>query len=246
MEHFQWTCPYCHRDQMALENNQHHGFTKFHIGKSVDGDIGITHSAVRCMNPSCNEVTLAVQYVKAAYKGNWVAAGDLRTWRLLPESASVVQPDYIPLPLREDYYEACLIRDKSPKAAATLARRCLQGMIRDFCGIAKGRLIDEIKELAKRVDDGNGPKGVEPETLAAIDAVRDIGNIGAHMERDINLIVDVDPGEAQALIDLIEMLFQEWYVSRHKREQRLASVLAIAAEKKAALEAAKLEKSEGV
>ena len=29
----------------------------------------------------------------------------------------------------------------------------------------------------------------------AIDAVRSIGNIGAHMEKDINLIVDVDPEE---------------------------------------------------
>ena len=108
-------------------------------------------------------------------------------------------------------------------------------MIRDFCGIAKSRLIDEIKELNKRLDDGSAPRGVEPETVEAIDAVRDIGNIGAHMEKDINLIVDVDPGEAQALIELIEMLFDEWYVARHKREQRLAAVKKIAAEKKAAI-----------
>jgi hypothetical protein len=33
-----------------------------------------------------------------------------------------------------------------------------------------------------------------PENVhAAIHAVRTIGNIGAHMEKDINLIVDVDP-----------------------------------------------------
>jgi hypothetical protein len=115
-------------------------------------------------------------------------------------------------------------------------------MIRDFCGISKSRLIDEIKELEKRLQGGNAPKGVEPETLEAIDAVRNIGNIGAHMERDIDLIVDVDPGEAQALIELIEMLFQDWYVARQKREQRLASVKLIAAEKRAAVEAAKVQK----
>ncbi|MCF6370058.1 DUF4145 domain-containing protein [Rhizobium halophilum] len=150
--------------------------------------------------------------------------------------SSKVQPEYIPAPLREDYQEACLIRDHSPKAAATLARRCLQGMIRDFCGISRSRLIDEIRELKKQLDEGRGPKGVEAETIDAIDAVRDIGNIGAHMEKDINLIVEVDPGEAQALIELIEMLFDEWYVARDKREKRLASVRAIAAEKKAAIE----------
>jgi hypothetical protein len=52
------------------------------------------------------------------------------------------------------------------------------------------------------------------------------------MEKDINLIVDVDPGEAQALIELIELLFAEWYVARHSRTERLNKVKQIAAEKK--------------
>jgi hypothetical protein len=53
------------------------------------------------------------------------------------------------------------------------------------------------------------------------------------MEKDINLIIEVDPGEAEALTDLIEMLFAEWYVARHERQQKLAQIEAIAAEKKA-------------
>jgi hypothetical protein len=146
----------------------------------------------------------------------------------------VPQPDYIPQPLRDDYYEACRIRDLSPKASATLARRCLQGMIRDFCGIAKTRLVDEINDLRKRVTDGTAPPGVQGETTDAIDAVRKIGNIGAHREKDISLIVDVDPNEAQALRGLIEMLFEDWYVARHNRQERLKQVQAIAAAKDAA------------
>jgi hypothetical protein len=114
-------------------------------------------------------------------------------------------------------------------------------MIRDFCGISKSRLIDEIKELKQLVEGGGGPKGVELETIEAIDAVRDIGNIGAHMERDINVIVEVDAGEAQALIELIEMLFQDWYVARHKRAQRLANVKLIADQKKEEIAAAKVK-----
>ncbi|MCP1830281.1 hypothetical protein ACVIHH_005106 [Bradyrhizobium sp. USDA 4518] len=35
--------------------------------------------------------------------------------------------------------------------------------------------------------------------MDAIDAVRIVGNIGAHMEKDVNLIVDIEPGEAQML-----------------------------------------------
>jgi hypothetical protein len=131
----------------------------------------------------------------------------LQSWRLIPESSAVPQPDYIPEPLRADYYEACRIRDLSPKASATLARRCLQGMIRDFCGIAKGTLDAEIKALKDAVDADKAPRGVTHESVDAVDHVRRIGNIGAHMEKDINLIIDIDPDEAQILIGLIETLF---------------------------------------
>lgn len=151
-----------------------------------------------------------------------------KSWTLMPPSTAKPQPDCVPEPLRTDYAEACAIRDLSPKASATIIRRCLQGMIRDFCGIRKDRLIDEIKELRERVDAGNAPRGVHHDSVDAIDHVRGIGNIGAHMEKDIN---DVDPDDAQRLIELTEMLFEEWYEARDRREQRLKKIGAIAAEK---------------
>jgi hypothetical protein len=45
------------------------------------------------------------------------------------------------------------------------------------------------------VDAGSAPAGVQVDTMDAIDHVREIGNIGARMESDINVIVDVDPEE---------------------------------------------------
>lgn len=104
-------------------------------------------------------------------------------------------------------------------------------MIRDFCGIAKPTLLKEIEALNKVVEAGTAPPGVTTETVEAIDHVRSIGNIGAHMEKDIDVIVPVEPGEAQALIELIELLFEEWYVARHSRQEKLARVRLIAAEK---------------
>jgi hypothetical protein len=134
-----------------------------------------------------------------------------------------VLPGYIPAPILADYKEACLIADLSPKASATLSRRCLQGMIRDFWGVSKARLIDEIEAIKDKVDN-----------LAwqAIEGVRKIGNIGAHMERDINVIVDIDPNEAQLLIGLIETLVDDWYVVRYERQQRLTKIVAAADAKK--------------
>ncbi len=91
--------------------------------------------------------------------------------------------------------------------------------------MTKNRLIDEINELKGKVD--------QP-TWEAIDAVRSIGNIGAHMEKDINLIVDVEPEEAELLIGLIEILLKDWYMARHERQQHLQSIVAVAQAKKQA------------
>ena len=107
-------------------------------------------------------------------------------------------------------------------------------MIRDFAGISKATLDQEIRELRIRVDDGRAPKGVTSESVDAIDHVRTIGNIGAHMEKDVNLVVEIEPGEAQALIELVEMLFDEWYVERQARMVRLANIASMSAEKKIA------------
>lgn len=126
---------------------------------------------------------------------------------IYPRSNCKQFPEYVPAPIREDYQEAYEILDASPKASATLARRCLQGMIRDFWGISKNRLIDEIEALQEVVP---------PYQWKAIDAVRKVGNIGAHMEKDTSIIVDIDPEEAKLLLDLVEYLIYEWYISKHE------------------------------
>jgi hypothetical protein len=134
----------------------------------------------------------------------------------------LISPEFVPAPIREDYEEACLIRDLSPKSAATLARRSLQGILRDFYKAKPGRLLDEIKALADSMD---------PELLEAIHGVRKVGNIGAHLEADINVIVDVDPDEAKLLIELVETMIEETYVRREQRRIRLQHVKILADEK---------------
>ena len=199
---------------------------------SALGDIVLHVQWITCVNAKCRRLSLSVQLMKVQRNSPEAAdrysSSPLQSWNLLPESTAKPQPDYIPEPIRQDYEEACKIRILSPKASATLARRCLQGMIRDFCKISKAKLIDEIEELTKLVEAGNAPKGVLPEAVEAIDAVRELGNIGAHMEKDINIIVDIDPDEAGKLIGLIEVLFEDWYVARHDRGKRLKEVLEIA------------------
>ncbi|MCG7493357.1 DUF4145 domain-containing protein [Thalassobius sp. Cn5-15] len=222
-----WTCPYCDKAQTVTVANHFKGQMLLDIGVSASGPIHLQSEAISCANEDCRRATVLVRLIN--YKG-----GRGKTFlarQLMPESAARPQPDCIPAALREDYAEACLVRDLSPKASATLARRCLQGMIRDFCGISKPTLFKEIAALKQQVDEGNAPRGVSIESVEAIDYIRQIGNIGAHMEKDINIIVDVDSDEAQVLIELIETLFDEWYVARARREERFAKVKQIADEK---------------
>lgn len=221
-----WTCPFCNRPVTLVDSSISQD-TNFLDIKNVDGGRAFVVTVYVCPNPECNKFTLQIaEHAIKRLPGAGRTAGDqLRTWKLVPPSRAKVLPTYIPSAIIDDYGQACLIVDLSPKASATMSRRCLQGMIRDFFGVSKKRLVDEIEAIKDKVD---------PTTWEAIDAVRSIGNIGAHMEMDINVIVDVDPGEAEELIRLIELLVEDWYINRHKRHEQLKAVLEIKAKKDAA------------
>ena len=230
-----WQCPFCSERQVLSDAN-------FHLSSGGIGTDLNRHSvkrfllsSVECMNSDCREITLSIDFVDNLRNQGGVhydRNGEVSlSYPLRPSSAAKPQHDCVPKRLVADYDEACAIAALSPKASATLARLCLQGMIRDFCDIDKATLHAEITELAKQVEAGTAPRQVSDESIAAIDAVRKLGNIGAHFEKDINVIVDVDPDEALTLISLLELLFEEWYVARFERQQRLEAVKGIAASK---------------
>ena len=225
MNAFNWTCPFCNRAQAVTREQHYVSKVTLPHSQSVYGDTIVEVDSIRCANNECMKIQLIVGLYKAItkqFEKHNSKKGDLiQFWHLLPESSAKPQPDYIPEQIVEDYTEACKIRDLSPKASATLARRCIQGIIRDFCEIRGENLYSEIEELDKRVKEGKAPKHVLEDTVNAFHSVRRIGNIGAHMEKDVNLIIDVKPEEAQKLIWLIEQLFREWYVYRHVRAQSL-------------------------
>ena len=83
---------------------------------------------------------------------------------------------------------------------------------------------------------------IQPNVWDAITAVRQIGNIGAHMDQDTNLIIDVEPKEARQLIHLTEALVRMWYIQRHEEEELMRSVTSTAEQKKEQRAKAKSEK----
>jgi len=218
-----WNCPFCNHHSTITERNAGKSRYEFNFESKYGYQAVISHVTV-CPNPACLEYTLTVTLHDHVSKGNneWEDKPAKRSWNLVPQASVKVFPDYVPRPIIGDYEEACAIQNFSPKASATLARRCIQGIIRDFWGVKKGRLVDEIEAISDKVD---------PMTWAAIDAVRKIGNIGAHMEKDIDLIIEVEPKEASLLIGLIETLISDWYVVREERRRRMEEIVSVAAEK---------------
>ena len=218
-EPFSWKCPFCNHDTTITTDYEVHELVSL-TSDNVDGPRVLYSQFVVCPNKTCKKFSLTVSlYERYLSGGGWRPGKLLKKWRLVPPSSARVFPDYIPRVIIDDYTDTCSIADLSPKASATLARRCLQGMIRDFWGIKKSNLAVAITALRGKVSDL---------TWKAIDSVRSLGNIGAHMEKDINLLIDVDPGEAEKLIWLIEYLLEDWYIRRHDQEERLKEVVEIA------------------
>jgi len=235
MTKFRWICPFCNHSATISDDDYHVDRTTLTIDNIMGPQILISEFVV-CPNPDCRKYNLSISLWKAKYnissdqypqdkytRYKYTQDKLLRKWNLIPPSEAKTFPNYIPKAIIDDYKEACLIRDLSSKASATLSRRCLQTMIRDFWKVKGKRNLKEEIEAIKDI--------IDPLTWKAIGAVRNIGNIGAHMEEDINLIVDVEPNEAKLLIELIETLIKEWYVNKHEREERLKKIVQVSDKK---------------
>ncbi|MDO8616740.1 MAG: DUF4145 domain-containing protein [Dehalococcoidia bacterium] len=124
-------------------------------------------------------------------------------------------PADIPEEFIGDYQEACAVLPDSPKASAALSRRCLQNLLREHFSVEHGNLHEEIAEVVPKL----------PSYLAAaVDAVRIIGNFAAHPMKSTNSgeVLDVEPGEAEWSLDVLESLFDFCFVQpavlKQKRE----------------------------
>jgi hypothetical protein len=119
-------------------------------------------------------------------------------------------------PFKADFIEACTVFPHSPKASAAISRRCLQMVLRDVAKVKPSDLSHEIDAILPTL----------PSALAeSVDAIRAIGNFAAHPIKSTNTgeIIPVEPGEAEWLLDVLEAVFDFYFVQpailKKKREQ---------------------------
>lgn len=197
-----YKCPYCgvvfsETDENTRVRTISYDCTQKELNDGYSWvNYGIQATYHRC--PVCDEYSVKIASHNELFEVSY------------PPYTGVFVPKYIPEAIRTDYFEACAILDASPRAAATLARRCLQGMIRDYWGVKAGNLAGEIDLIKDKIS---------ADEYRVLNGIRRLGNIGAHMEKDVNLIVDIDPGEAQKLVKVLELLFKDWYIARHDRNE---------------------------
>lgn len=121
----------------------------------------------------------------------------------------------VPDKYHEDYNEAVEVLSISAKASAALTRRLLQKLLRDESGVKHDDLNSEIGEA---IDTKLFPSRI----LAKLDQVRVIGNFAVHPIKSSGTgeIVDIEPGEAELNLDVVEMLFDDYFTTPRLEAER--------------------------
>lgn len=168
---------------------------------------GVFVEAARC--PHCRQPVIAM-----------FATERQSTWFVWPDG--VRRQDVstlVPASIAKVFREAVLVLPASPTASAALSRRCLQHLLREQ-GHAQHDLVVQIAAALPGL-----PRGLQ----ADLDLVRVVGNFAAHPIKGTqpDTLVDVEDGEAEWAIEVVEELFDHYYVRPAESSHRKARVNAM-------------------
>jgi Domain of unknown function (DUF4145) len=110
----------------------------------------------------------------------------------------------------------------STKASAALSRRCLQTILRNQ-GYAQRDLAHQIDALLGEQDLA---KAIPMALRETVDAIRNFGNFSAHPVTDQTTlqIIPVEPHEAEWCLEILEEMFDHYYVRPAQAAARKAAL----------------------
>lgn len=214
-------CPHCRIEIHPNFKKTHLETYSVAVTPDEDSYIDILNYSVKsmlCPNPACSKIII---FLCEDYNDGISLTSSQNETQIFPYGIS--RP---PCPIEvndkdivEDYEEACKVLSLSPKASAALSRRCLQHLLRSKANTTERDLSKQIQEV---IDSGKLPSHLTD----SIDAIRNIGNFAAHPIKDKSTgeILPVEVGEAEWNLDVLELLFDFYYVQPSinlKKKQQL-------------------------
>ncbi|SED16648.1 protein of unknown function [Rhizobiales bacterium GAS191] len=176
-------------------------------------------TAIATICPACNEPTIVLRQLNAGFQPPKV----IKSLRVYPMNTfRKPTPTETPADIKEDYEEAGRVLPISNKASAALSRRCLQAVLRGQ-GYAQRDLAQQIDALLHEPDPA---KAIPTALRETVDAIRNFGNFSAHPVTDQTTlqVIEVEDGEAEWCLDILEEMFDHYYVRPALAKSRKAAL----------------------
>lgn len=166
--------------------------------------------------PECKEPTIRMRRTALASQQ---PSPDDQFVSLFPRHAAVKTAPEVPEPYATKFRQATNIIADSPEASAAVSRKLLQTLLREYAKVKPADLHAEIQEVLDS-------KQLPSHLAEALDAVRNIGNFGTHpiKSKQTGNVVEVEPGEAEWSLDVLEGLFDFYMVQPTILAQRKAAL----------------------
>ena len=200
-------CPHCQTVVMFIKPDSGPSTVYAYAKKQK-----IETTSAQC--PNCRRIVVTIGELRDTEGPVSMAVSEMLVWPLTGGRPAALLD--VPVQIAQDFNEACIVLPLSHKASAALSRRCLQSVLSDAGKTAARDLSKQIEEVLPRLPTYVGEN---------LDAVRNIGNFAAHQIKSTSTgtIVEVEPGEAEWNLDVLEALFDFYYVrpsiEKKKREE---------------------------
>ncbi len=162
--------------------------------------------------PRCRKSIIRIR----AGRGDGEVEEEVEEYVAYPRNATGrTAPPEVPEPLRSDYAEAVAILALSPQASAALARRIVQQVLTGQGGYEQTTLARQIGAF---VEDERTPSALSRN----LHYLREIGNFAAHPieSEHTGEIMPVGPGEAEWALEVVDGLFDYYFVAPGRNEAR--------------------------
>lgn len=157
---------------------------------------------------ACQKATIRLRAVRVGEQGE----AETTVW---PKGSNRPVAPEVPDVYANQFREACVVLPDSANASAALSRRCLQSLLVNEAGAKRGNLVKQIEEVV-------GSKQLRPQLADNLHYVRKVGNLAAHETKSDHTgeIVEATNEEAEWLIEVLEGLFEHFFVEPVREQQR--------------------------